>query len=249
MKKLKIFLAVVAALGMVLLCANLPRLTATFIDAQAGNSPVYNDIHSVELELKEEKDMLPIFGKLSLCATGETAYIEEFHAQKTEKEIKDYVYTFMDACQRAGFYQNFTPSTEVVRTWLLYDVGDPSNAIVIWTYFAFLGDPCQELEIMIDDETGKILSLAYEIYNVPYSTDGIWERNRKIVEPLADLYFEHLGLSEYAEAAEAAPGTLYRYMEIDFGVTDVYYTLSDPTYGTLEVLFDVGGAGTFRVHT
>lgn len=246
MRKQKIILTVAAALGLVLLCASLPKLTAMFIDGQAGNSPVYNDIRPVEMELQDGKDTLPILGKLYLCANGKNMSIEPFHAQKTEDEIIACVDALMDACQEAGFYQSFTPSDEVLSTKLVYDVGDPSNSIIVWTYFAFKSDPMETLEIMIDDETGKIFSITYR-HPGTWTLDGIWERNKKILDSFTDLYFAQLGLSGNAEAAEAAPGTLYEYAEVDFGVTEVYYTLSDPTYGTVQITFNAGGGGTFLV--
>lgn len=244
MKKLKMIVTLVLTFGLVLLCATLPKHAAMFMDRQAGTAPVYNDICPVDLELKGSKEELPIFAKLSLCGKGKTAYIESFHATRTEDQIVNCVNLFLGACQKGGFYKKFKPSTEVVTAKLLYDPNDVSNSIIVWTYYAFKTNPNEELHIMIDDETGKILSVSYHPYG-SYSMNGIWERNREILDAFTDVYFAHLGLTESAEIAEASPEILYEYLETDMGVTYANYTLSDPTYGTLQINFTAGGVGVF----
>lgn len=256
MKKLKIILSLAATVTLVLLCAGLPKLVSVLVDVRAGKKPVYNNMQSVELELNEANGNLPIMAKLSLWANGKTMTISAASATKTEDEIKFCAEEFMDSCRKAGLYQGFTPEKETVSTKLIYDVSDSSKSMVVWRYFAYRNEPkaadaetseVRTLELMIDDETGKVLSVTYDHYGIEYSQDDIWEQNRKRASQLTDLYFTHLGLVDSLGNAKDSLEIVYEYLQMDMGVTEVRYTISDPTWGTVPVYFVVGQTDTFRV--
>lgn len=257
MKKLKIILSLAATVTLVLLCASLPKLVSVLVDVRAGKKPVYNNMQSVELELNEANGNLPIMAKLSLWANGKTMTISAAGATKTEEEIKFCAEEFMDSCRKAGLYQYFTPEKETVSTKLIYDVSDSSKSMVVWRYFAYRNEPkavdaetseVRTLELLIDDETGKVLSVTYDHYGIAYSQDdAYWEQNRKRASLLTNLYLTHLGLIDSYGNTMDSREIVYGYQEVDMGVIEGSCTVSDPTWGTVSINFVVGGVDTFRV--
>lgn len=256
MKKLKVILLLIATLALVILCACLPKLTAVYIDGEAENVAVYRDMQPVELEVKEGTTAFSMLEKLSLYANGQSVDIKSANATKEEAEIKTCVETFLDKCQATGIYEGIDPSSATISTKLVYDVADPAKSLVVWRYYATKLESAKDsqtqqteirgLDVIVDDETGKILSVSFEHYGAGYSQDGIWDRNRKRVNLLADLYFAQLELSEKADIAEASMGKLYEYVETDAGMTQVHYTILDPACGGIKITFEVGGVDNFR---
>lgn len=257
MKKLKTILLCVATLALVILCASLPRLTAIIADKKAEKAPVYKAIQPISLEVQEGSEAFSMLEKLSLYANGQSLIVKSTKATKTEDQIKACVEAFMSRCQASEIYQGFQPSSATVTTKFVYDVGDSSKSIIVWRYYATMLEPIKDspmqetelraLDVIVDDETGKILSVSFDHYGVGYNQDGLSERNRSRVEPLIDMYFSQLGLLEKAEIAEASMGKLYEYTETDLGVTEVHYTILDPACGTIKITFAVGGVDAFQV--
>ena len=255
MKKLKIFLLATGAIALALLCAGLPALTAMLMDQRVEKAPDYNTIRPVALEMQDAE--LSVLAKLSLYINGSRVSVKEERATKTPDEIRTCVEQFLSQCQVRGICQGMNLSGMTVTPNMVYNAIDPTKYIIVWRCYATQTGPEQSAsgqkelrqltDVAVDDETGKILSISFDHYNVPYSQDGIWERNRNRVEPLAQLYFAQLGLTEQADAAKAEPEKYYDYLEMDMGVTEVYYTILDPDCGAVRICLVVGGVDTFRI--
>ncbi len=258
MKKLKICLFAAGALALALLCAGLPVLTAMLMDQQVEKTPDYNTIRPIELEFNEGASTLSMLAKLSLYINGNSVSVKAERATKTPDEIRACVEQFLSQCQARGIYQGMKLSGMTVTPHMVYNANDPTKCIIVWRCYATQTGPGQSAsgqkelrqltDVAVDDETGKILSISFDHYNVSYSQADIWERNRNRVEPLADLYFAQLGLTEKAETAKASPDKYYDYLEVDMGVTEVYYTIFDPDCGAVRICFLVGGVDTFRIY-
>ena len=254
MKKLKICLFVTGALALALLCAGLPAFAAMLMDRQVEKTPDYNTVRPVTLETQEE---LSVLAKLSLYINGSRVSVKAERATKTPDEIRACVEQFLSQCQARGIYQGMNLSGMTVTPNMVYNANDPTECIIVWRCYATQNGPGQNAsgqeelrrltDVAVDDETGKILSASFDHTYVTYSQADIWERNRNRVEPLAQLYFAQLGLTEKAETAKASPEKYYDYLEIDMGVTEVYYTFLDPDCGAVRVSFLVGGVDTFRI--
>jgi len=257
MKKLRSILAVAVTLGLVLLCAGLPNFSALLIRQKTGKTPVYKDIPPVELDFNQEEKPLSMLAKLSLYLNGQRVDVKPANATRTEEEIETRVKAFLSQCEQAGVHGSFQHPRPSVSTQVVYDVSNPAKSMIVWRYSGVALGPLKAdnsqsyemhvLDVTVDDESGRILAITLNHYNVSYSENGIWSRNRKRVEALTDLYFAQLGLTQMAELAEASPDKLYEYMEVDMGVTEVYYTILDPDCGALKILFLVGGVDTFRI--
>ena len=94
----------------------------------------------------------------------------------------------------------------------------------------------------IDDETGKILCIRYDVYD-SYSMDGVWERNKTIMDAFTDIYFAQIGMTEAAESAASIA-----YFERDGGVSSALYGFGDVTYGEIKLEFYVEGSGGFFLY-
>lgn len=266
MKK-RMISVIAATVAVAILCAGLPSLTAILMDKKGENAPVFSNIHPVEQETGAQS----VLQRLWLYSSGKSVDIKPANATKTETEIKKCVEAFLYPCRAAGIYQAVTFLNPTVTTKLIYDVDDPSQTIIVWEYYAtnfrtaadrqHLGETWA-INVIVDDETGKVLSVRvdhhmvdsetgkiipvqFDQYDVSHSAKDIWERNKKRIEPLMDLYFAQLGWTEQAEAAKASPKN-YEYLEQDTGVTEVHYTFADSTRG-VKINFAVNGADAFRI--
>lgn len=252
MKK-RVISIVAGAVVLVALCAGLPKLTAMLMDKQAENTPVFNDIRPVEQTT--DTDTLSMLDRLWLYGNGKSVDVNGANATKTENEIKKCVETFLYPCRAAGIYQGVTFPSPTLTAKLIYDVDDPSRSMIVWEYYAVkfqttidgqqLGE-MRTINVIVDDETGKILSVLFDHYNVSYSQNDIWQRNKKRVEPLAELYFAQLELTELAQAAEASPEKYSFLEEQGENETEVHYILEEPDCG-VKLIFAASGLDAFRV--
>lgn len=261
MKK-RMFLIIAGVL--VALCAGLPGLTALFMDKQAQSTPVFNDIRPAEQA--SDTDGLSMVDRLWLYCNGKSVAVKPANAIKTEDEIKKCVEAFLEPCCAAGIYQDVTFLYPTVTTKLIYDVDDPSQTMIVWEYCATdfqtgedsrLFGETWAINVIVDDETGKVISVRVDHCMVDeetgkvvsvqfdYSAKDIWERNKKRIEPLMELYFAQLGLLEAAKAAKDSPRN-YEYLDRDTGVTEAHYTFADSTHG-VKISFAVSGADTIRI--
>ena len=266
MKK-RIVLAIAATVAVALLCAGLPGLTAILMDKKGENTPVFSNIHPAEQETGEQS----VLQKLWLHSNGKSVDIKPANATKTEDEIKKCMEAFLNPCCEAGVCRSVTFRNPTLTTKLIYDVNNPSQTMIVWEYQAtdfqtaadgqYFGETWL-INAIVDDQSGKVISLRVDhyivdeetgktvpfqldYYNMSYSAKEIWEQNKKRIEPLMDLYFAQLGLSEAAKAVKTSPEN-YEYLERDTGVTEAHYTFADSARG-VKINFSVNGADTFRI--
>ena len=256
MNKLKILIAVVLSLALILTGAYLPKLIASALDNKLSQTPSYSDMQSIQLDVGKEQ-RLAVLDKLALLGIVETANTVPAQMNMDENQVKDAVYAFMQQCETAGILQLFDSYTTSIHPKLLYDLTNPANYIFVWTVSMFYeGDSCHQYFLCdVDDQTGQILCVSYDIYNKPYEMDGVWERNRAVVDAITDLYFDQFGLTSTANNIENAPtvdggiesGALYDYREVDGGVTEVVYTFDSPSFGEFHIQFNIDGAGGYMI--
>lgn len=262
MKKLKVIVLLAVGLALVLLCANLPKLIGRYAAQQGEKMSVANGqptvvTHPPATEADTGEKGFSVLGKLGMYLNGENVDTQPAKAVRTVSQIKACVEGFMAQCLTAGIYQGMEPAEVTVTPQMFYLADDPSRSVILWRYYATQTGPGKSeygpeelrvLDVMVDDETGMILSASFDHYYTSFAKDDIYERNKQRAEPLTDLYFAQLGLTQRAEAAEAEPDKYYDYMETDMGVTDVLYTMIDPDCGVVKILFTLGGVDTFRIN-
>lgn len=248
MKKLKIPILIFMTLSLILFFALLPNLISFALDMRLSQTPNFSEILSIQLNTGTQPPAFSAIDKLAFLSVAEATDTTQDQMTMNEDEVTDAVSAFMYQCEAAGIFQPFEPSTVAMQPKLIYDLSDPSKHMFVWfVTMLYKKEPNQVLRMDVDDETGQILCITYGNYQ-EYSMDGVWERNKTVVDAFTDIYFTQLGLLDTAEDVEntaADAGAIYEYREVDGGVTEVIYTFEGSAYGKFIVQFTVDGAGGF----
>ena len=209
MRKLKIPFLIFGTLGLLALFALLPKIVSSIMDNQEKDSPSYTDLIPIQLDITTERNRIPVLDKLAILSRSKAIDITQDQMTMNEDAVTDAVSAFLYQCEAAGIFQPFEPSTVSMQPKLLYDLTDPAKHIFVWTVtMLYKKEPNQVLRMDVDDETGQILSITYGNYQ-EYTMDGVWERNKTVVDAITDIYFSQLGLYEVAEKAENAEELIY----------------------------------------
>jgi len=244
-KNIPVILAVTLLLLLAFAC--LPMLVSAILDAE--KTPSYNDIRSVKLDISQEGQDLGFTDKLILLGNAQTVDIDQDQAVMTEAEVAAAVSKFLQKLENAGIYAPFSPTHTSYQPKLMYDLSDSARYTVVWTVtMTNKKAPNQSLMLDVDDQTGVILCVNYSIYR-SFSMDGVWERNRNLADRFSELYFEQLGIIRESDTAETNSNysIAFEYGDVDGGVSEAIYRLSDSGTERLTVLITVDGAGGFRI--
>ena len=248
MKKLKIPVLILLTLGLLVLFALLPRLISSALDIKLSQTPGFSDMLSIQLNTGTQPQTLSAMDKLAFLSVAEAANTTQEQMTMREDEVTHAVSAFMYQCEAAGIFQPFEPSAVSLQPKLLYDLANPEKHIFVWTVtMLYKKEPNQVLRIDVDDETGQILCITYGNYQ-EYSMDGVWERNKTVVDAFSDIYFSQLGLSDiWQNNVDSTSDALidYNYNEVDGGVTEAVYVFRNTLYGEFMIQFTVDGAGGF----
>ena len=226
--------------------AALPVIAASLQDSSVVNQSGYQQMQTIKLDYGNEKETLPIMGKLALFTIMQTIDIDASQASMTEEEAFLAAETQMKAYEEAGIFQWFDVALRSAAPKLGIDPNDATNYVVFWTV-TYISEKSQNQTLLldIDDATGKILSIRHEVYE-SYSMDGVWERNKKIMNEFTSIYFSQLGMTAEKESAESE--VRFEYYERDGGVSNALYSFGDVTYGEISIDFYVEGAGGFYLY-
>ena len=248
MKKLKIPVLVLLTIGILVVFALLPRLISSALDIKLRQTPSFSDMLSIQLYAGSQAQSFSSMDKLAFLSVAEATNTTQDQMRMDEEDVNIAVYEFLHQCESAGIIQIFEPSSVSMAPKLLYDLTDPEKHIFVWTVtMIYKEEPNQVLRLDVDDETGQILCITYGNYQ-EYSMDGVWERNKTIVDAFTDIYFTQLGLLDTAEevvnsATDAE--SIYDYNEVDGGVSEAVYVFRNTLYGEFIIQFTVDGAGGF----
>lgn len=243
MKRIKLPALLLLTLALLALGAVLPRIAAFLQDAARQNRSGRSEMQALELDLAEERNLLSYMGKLSALGRGEAISISDGAVAMTETQAYAAAEKAMAAYEDAGIFQWFDVSYASAQPYISISLENTSHTAVYWTVsYMHKKDPNQNLEVDIDDETGQVLRVTYHEYS-SYSMEGVWERNKDILERFAEIYFSQLGLAEQADQAEASGG--YAYYERDGGVSAARYIFTDEAYGEIVIDLYAEGSGSF----
>lgn len=239
MRKTGILFAVAVTLAVLVAFAALPKLISSHMDHSA-NMPSYHTMSPLRLNRDSNRRTLTTLEKLAFLSYAQALDITPDQATMTEDALLESVYKHMSDYEAAGIFAWFEAVQMSIQPKLLYDPADSARNTVIWTVTLIgeKGESQQTLLLDVDDETGNILCIAYHVYG-SFSMEGIWEKNKAVMECFTDLYFSQLGLQADINVSR----TVAEYQEWDGGGTDVTYTFEDDTYGTVFIQFTVDGAG------
>ena len=225
MKKILVFLT-----GLLLLLgAILPRIVAAVQDDAILSRGGYSEITTIRLDFLERTMM----DKLSILSHAQPVDITRTQATMTQEAVFAAVEREMAMYEDAGIFQWFEITRLTAQPKLGIDVNDVNHYLVYWTVtYINKKDPNRSLVVDLDDESGKILSIRYEVYDT-YSMDGVWERNRATMDAFTEIYFSQLDLTPRD----------YEYFERDGGVSSALYHFEE-----FAIEFFAEGAGGFYLY-
>ena len=210
MKKLLILLAA----GLLLLGAAMPRLVGEAQDHATLSHSGYSDIRAVQLNWPA----LSGTDKLSILSHAQPMDIAHTQASMTQEEVFAAVEREMTLYEDAGIFRWFETTLQMAVPKLGIDGNDVNRFLVHWTVtYINKTDPSRSLMVDLDDESGKILSIRYDVFYETYSMDGVWERNRATMDAFTEIYFSQLDVTppdyEYFERDGGVSSALYRFEE------------------------------------
>ena len=225
MKKALIFLTIL----LVLLGGGMPWIVSAVQDNALLHHSGYCDIDAIQLDFSERS----MADKLSLLSRSQPVDITHTQATMTQEEVFAAVEREMAQYEDAGIFQWFEITRRTAQPKLGIDVNDVNHYLVYWTVtYINKKDPSRSLVVDLDDESGKILSIRYEVYDT-YSMDGVWDRNRATMDAFTEIYFSQL---------DVTPPN-YEYFERDGGVSSALYRFEE-----FAIEFFTEGAGGFYLY-
>ena len=225
MKKALIFLTIL----LLLLGGSMPWIVSAVQDNALLHHSGYCDIDSIQLDFSERS----MADKLSLLSHSQPVDITHTQATMIQEEVFAAVEREMAQYEDAGIFQWFEITRRTAQPKLGIDVNDVNRFLVYWTVtYINKKDPSRSLIVDLDDESGKILSIRYEVYDT-YSMDGVWERNRATIDTFTEIYFSQL---------DVTPPD-YEYFERDGGVSSALYHFEE-----FAIEFFAEGAGGFYLY-
>ena len=240
MRTLKIPILLLATLILLLAFALLPKLIFQALDTKIEQNTVYSDMQSVELELSAGYSSLSIPEKLAILAHASAADMKPDQMSMTEQEAQEVITAHLSRMDSLGLCPAFEPDTYNLQPKLMYDIYDASKNFSLWTV-TFVS-PVVTLLLDVDDETGAILCISLHIKE-SFSMNGVWERNKALMDTLTNFFFSQFGLLEYAKEL-----CFSDYREVDGGVSEAYYTFTPMDTEHFGVQFNVDGAGGLNIY-
>lgn len=241
----KIRITILLLMTALLLAAGavLPGIVAAVQEDGQMNEVGYSPIQSVELKLTEEQESLPMLGKLSLFNDGGLYAVSEDEAAMTREDVREAVER-----ELAHYYEwemipyNWVDSSFIATPYLAYGTDNDAMYSIFWEVAIYCdSENSFSLNLYVDDETGKILSLHF---------DSVWPLEIYDLQVYLDLfhqiYFESLGMTESAEYWENN-GLVEDISQNSGGIPAVRYTFGDMIYGEVNVEFYVYSRGFYTL--
>lgn len=239
MKKLKNAVILLLTLLLIGCGAILPGIVGALMDRDMVNQTGTREMASIALDMDGEKRSLTTVGKIDLLCRAQSINITEKEASMTVPDVNAAVEKAIQAYIDAGVFEWFDFDAWITQPKLCIDPDNPDNYGIFWNVTIINKNaPYQSLVMDIDDETGTVYSIRYDIYE-SYSVDGVWERNAAVMDGVVHVYLSQLGMME----PDAEP--YLEYGELDGEVLWGGFYFTDENYGHCGIEFNVTGSGSF----
>lgn len=204
MRKLKTGLVLVLALCLLILGACLPAIVALIQDSNTQNRTGSSDIAPISLNLIGSEPTLTMVEKMRLIRDGNTFSITEEDTQISAAEALAYVDQYVEEYVAAELFPWFKSTHYEVVPTLSIDRENPEKYGIFWVvYIADEEKSSQSLIIILDDETGTLLSISYDNYDSNYADRTALSYR---METLIDIYLRQSGLALAAtDVVDAEP--------------------------------------------
>lgn len=242
MRKLKTISILAMTLCLIVLCAALPMLVAALQDRTAQNGAGYTDLKSVALELSAQSENLSIVEKLILLKSGDSYTISEKEATRTASEILSFAQKHIELYMNAGIFIQFEASNFQVVPALCIDSNQQTHCVIWAVFIVNRNDEGENLTVIVDDETGIILSIAYETY---YENAEISYMDRDyLMDAFWNIYLSQLELQPGRNDVDVAPN----YEEPGDGSLRRYFYTADPEGRELVIGLEISPYGGFATY-
>lgn len=220
--------------------AVLPGIVAAVQDDEKAGEVGYSPIQSIELKLTEERETLPMLGKLSLLNEGLYS-ISEDEASMTQEDVREAVER-----ELAPYYEwemipyNWKDPTFIATPYLAYGAENDAMYCIFWEVAVYCdAENPFSLNLYVDDDTGKILWLHFD----SGSSLEIYDQ-QSYLELFHQIYFDSLGMTESAQFWEE--NELVEDISQNSGaISAVRYTFGDMIYGEINIEFYVYSQGFY----
>lgn len=224
MAKLKGFIAVVLAVALIVAGAYFPKAISTILDWQNGGNVSTNPISSIRIEIAKD---IPSLGKLALLSRlGSSIELTESKAKMNKEEVMEAVYTGIQPYVDSQLIAYSEQSVQMYPS-LIQAKDDQDLQSIVW-FVEITGDPANYtfLQLILDDETGRILMISFTHENLEGILFGT-----EALSVFADIFFTSLGIDDYAQFV--APDLEYAY--VGDNANAIRYRFGDAVYGEVNV--------------
>lgn len=192
MYKVKCMLVITVTALIILLGVFLPTVVFTFQDSTFG-TPNIKDISTVKLEIGAKNEPVSYAGKLYLLGAGIFIDIDEKDASMREEDAIGLLGQLLEPYFNSNLLPDSLDDYAVdVGARLGYDPEDPEYNIVVWTVGMHNEIRGVYIDLIIDDETGKILHIDVGSNEKPLTdtyNDLVY-----VFDVFEQIYFGGLGL-------------------------------------------------------
>lgn len=225
MAKLKGFLSVILTMALIAAGACFPKAVSIFLDQKNNGSISTNPISSIRFEVQKD---IPALGKLALLSKlGSSIELTEKKASMSPAEVMDAVYAGIQPYVDAQLIVYSEKDVEMHPSMLFQADGNQDLQGIVW--FVNIGGNTSNftyLQLLIDDETGKILNISYTYEALDAPLVGT-----EVLTVFADIYFNSLEIPQYADFI--VPDLEYAYVGDDANA--IRYRFKDSIYGEVTV--------------
>ena len=204
MRKLKILLLILLTVALLIAGANLPRIIAAVQDGNMVNHFSFGEMDSISLDFSEPDAGEPetsssLLEKLALIRDGSFYDIPPDNYTISQSDIEEIVKAGLAPYYDVNLIPEDWRDCEVsALPYMVYSSTPISNYGILWVVTIHWPQSGDNLELYVDDETGRILYLHY---NTTRSLDLYTDRGYLI--GLSNAYFTSTGISEILEYPEA----------------------------------------------
>ena len=239
MKKQKQYILPACTLLLIVLFGFLPAITSKIQDSLTDDKIQYAEMKTLQLS-RELNDLEKIY----LLSHGEKMEITDRNTSFTRENMMEALKSALLPYHDAGFLtddiSNFTLQSQ---PYLYYDNTKSNFSTVIWQILMEMPDPEQSIYLLLDDSSGKILSISYECGEPIFKTSILY----KHVSHLLSVYQSTLSLDmltgqEFTEKDSVTNESELNHNQETYKQS-VIWRFGDNTYGEQEIVIIVTETG------
>lgn len=207
MKKQLIPISILLTLLLLVALAFLPRFIGRMQDHIIPKEPASVPLLSIDPAFLDRRDSLTFSQKLILLSKYENMSIVPAMASMTEADVLAAVNQQLQDYVDAGIFPQLSFTKTALHPLVAIDQENPSNYMLYW--MAHLS--CDEngvyysMDLEIDDETGKILTLTYTRFEKDAS-QSLPPLDYPLLEKFSQIYLNQLDLSGFSEPVKSTSG-------------------------------------------